>query len=354
VPHAKHHPEHAEVVRSMYRLRVAGWSYERVATKLTAEGIPAPAVVAGHKRQGDRWHASTERLIVQDRAYMGQGQWFKTTYVRDDHGRRLRRRAAGEQEPTDVAYPPLVTEEEWHAANKPDETTRACAVRATADSYLFYGGMVRCALHGTAMTGSRGNRAVRYYRCQRRIHPGGRVAHGVRAQPLEEAVWQTICAAMLDEELMVAAAERIALEAEHGLEVLARRKSEIATRLEKLARERRTFFSEMRAAGATAADMAEQVAVMQEEESRLRSELELLTAQIELQRSELPKAQEIKALCELFTEQARDATPATKRALLEALETTVTVDGERFRIDGVLRPLGLEGEVGVHKSKSLS
>ena len=48
------------------------------------------------------------------------------------------------------------------------------------------------------------------------------------------------------------------------------------------------------------------------------------------------------------------ADAATKRALLEDLEVTVEVEGQRFRIEGVLGVLGLEGALPVQTSVSSS
>jgi Recombinase len=351
-PHVAPHPEHAEVVHRIFRLSARRWSYERIALLLTAEGVPAPSVVAGHKKRASRWHLRTVANIVTDRAYMGEGEWGVTTNVYDRQGKRRAIPAPAGQTPLPLRYPPLVTREEWHAAQKTNGTGQHCPVRTSAEEYLLYGGMARCAEHNRAMGGSLGKGGARRYRCCRELPAGGRTTHGVPAPALEEAAWDKVMEAMLDAHRMIAAAEALAREAEAGMEEVARERAEVMSALERLADERRTFFTVMRKAGARAKDIAEQVRLMDEEESALRAHLERTAAQMALHQADLPRAEGIREMCEQFVEQAQGATRHTKRALLEALEAVVLVEGTRFRFEGVLGDLGLEGEQEVQESTS--
>jgi DNA invertase Pin-like site-specific DNA recombinase len=342
-PHVQPHPEHAEVVRRMYRLGRQNWSCERIATQLTAERIPTPSQAAGHKRQSERWHEVTVAAILRDPTYMGEGSWGATTWRRDKVGRRRRTALPQGRTATPIAYPALVEREEWMAANRPASERGTCARRARVEDHLFCGGMARCAGHGTGLTGSRDWEGQRRYRCTRKLLPGGRTTHSVPAGLLEERVWAKVLEAMLDEEHLLAAAEAVAREAENGVEEVARRRAQVAARLEALERERREFFTQMRKAGASASDMAEQVRLMREEESSLRSELEPLAAQMALHQANLPRAEQVRSLCALFVARANGASAQTKRELLDALEVTVVLTGTRFRVEGVLSALGLEG-----------
>ena len=283
---------------------------------------------------------------------MGTGRWFQTTWVRDHRGKRRQMKCAGTAEPVEVSYPALVSPEEWHAANSVGNEGRTCAVRADADRYLLYGGMVRCGEHDKAMTGSSGNLDVRYYRCQRRVHPGGRTNHSVRARDLEEAVWATVKSAMLDESRMVEAAERLAREAEAGMEDGVQRLAVIEARLRELERETTWVYTEMRKVGASAVQMARQVDLIEDERRRLLAEREQIRARVALCREDLPRAQEVRAICQAFVRNAEGADAVTKRQLLEDRETTVVMDGLHFRIDGVLTVLGLEGELCAHSPRS--
>ena len=350
VPGVRPHPEHAEVVRRIFRLGRLKWSQERIADLLTAEGVPTPSQAAGHKRASRRWHPSTVGYIIADPAYMGCGRRGRISVVLDQDGRRKRRvRRDGFE---DVAWPPLVDREEWEGANEAREQNHRCTVRAGLDRYLFYGGMVRCAEHGTSMTGSGSARGSRFYRCYQKRPDGGRTTHGCPADALEDTVWAKVNVALLDEDLMIGAAERLAREAEAGMESAVRRKAEIAARLEKLAQDIRWINTTLRASGASAQEIAEQKAEVYAEQQTLHAELEKVDAQLALAQSEIPRAQEVARLCHLFAERATHADAATKRALLEALETTIVLDGNRFRFEGVLSELGLEGEVCVHSTES--
>ncbi|HKC75415.1 MAG TPA: recombinase family protein [Chloroflexota bacterium] len=351
-PHVVLQSEQAEVVRRIYRLRGRGMSYERIALVLTAEGVPPPSVALHHKQRATRWHFKTIANIVTDCAYMGEGCWDRTTHVRDRQGKRRRVLAPAERTPLPVRYPPLVTREEWHAAQADHGSRPSCPVRATADEYLFYGGMARCVEHDKSMSGSLDKAGVRRYRCCRTVDSGKRTTHGVRALDLEERVWDKVMEAMLDTDRMIAAAEALAREAEAGMEDVARERAEVMSALERLADERRTFFTVMRKAGARAEDIAEQVRLMGEEESALRARLERTAAQMALHQAGLPRAEAIREMCERFVEQAQGATRQTKRALLEALEAVVLVQGNRFRFEGVLGDLGVWGELPVHASTS--
>ena len=158
--------------------------------------------------------------------------------------------------------------------------------------------------------------------------------------------------AMLDADRMIAAAEVLAREAEAGMEEVAHERAEVMSALERLADARRTFFTVMRKAGARAEDIAEQVRLMDEEESALRARLERTAAQMAFHQADLPRAEQVRALCETFVERAVGADRQTKRALLEALEAVVLVEGTRFRFEGVLGDLGLEGDLEVQESTS--
>jgi hypothetical protein len=202
------------------------------------------------------------------------------------------------------------------------------------------------------MTGSGSARGSRFYRCYQKRPDGGRTTHGCPADALEDTVWAKVNVALLDEDLMIGAAERLAREAEAGMESAVRRKAEIAARLEKLAQDIRWINTTLRASGASAQEIAEQKAEVYAEQQTLHAELEKVDAQLALAQSEIPRAQEVARLCHLFAERATHADAATKRALLEALETTIVLDGNRFRFEGVLSELGLEGEVCVHSTES--
>src|SRR5919204_5705329 len=160
--------------------------------------------------------------------------------------------------------------------------------------------MARCVEHDKSMTGSSTGKGRRYYRCVRHLHPGGHASHGVPAEALESAVWEKIYGAMTDEALMVAAAQRMAREAEEGIEEIARRRTIIAARLEELDRQVQWVMTQLREAGATSAEIAAQLNQIRDEQARLRAEAEPLAARMALCQADLPRAQQVQALCRDF------------------------------------------------------
>jgi hypothetical protein len=292
------------------------------------------------------------RRIIHDPAYMGQGSWRKSTFVIGARGKRVRRARPDGAPPIAIAYPPLVTPQEWHAANAAGKSGRTMTVRACVENYLLYGGMVRCLAHGNVMSGSVAKQGTHYYRCKRRLYPGGTATHGIRAHDLEDAVWATVQDAMLDETLLVDAAERMAREAEEGMEDVARRKTEVAARLAQLEGQIRWVLTTLRESGATAKETAEQVALVRDEQSRLSTELDALDARLALCQAQVPKAHQVQQMCREFSAKAQHADQTTKRALLELLEVSVGLEGQTFRIEGILGALGLRGQLDVHSSVS--
>jgi hypothetical protein len=95
---------------------------------------------------------------------------------------------------------------------------------------------VRCAEHDRVMTGtsSSSNHDRRRYRCVRSLPTGRRTVHQVLSRPLDEAVWADVIAFLSDPRHGMAAARRLAQEAEGRLEALAERRLGLQKKLEDL------------------------------------------------------------------------------------------------------------------------
>src|SRR5205085_1770032 len=96
-------------------------------------------------------------------------------------------------------------------------------------------------------------------------------------------------------------------EAEEGIQDVITRLEEIRARSRKLDDELRWVYGALRQSGATAAEIADQASIVREEQTRLRTEIEPLEAQIEMHRLQVPKAEEIKVMCRQFVAGAENA-----------------------------------------------
>jgi site-specific DNA recombinase len=337
--HVAKHPEQAPVVQRMYERRACGLSPERIAAELTADGIPSPT--------GDaRWHLTTVRRIVADSAYMGTGQWGQRRATRTVRGTRSSKRITDGRGVIEVSYPAIVSKELWQAANRVATCGERHPMRAAPDQYLFAGGMVRCGEHDRAMGGSSTEGRAPRYQCQRPLPTAKRACHFIPARPLEEAVWAKIMAFLLAPEEGMARARALAEEAEQDLERVAARRIAIEQRLRELDEESAYLLRLARKTKVAPAKLEASLAEVSDEEQQLRAERAQLDAQAMLARDEIPRAEELEAICREFRAGAEVAGPAERRELLDALHVKVTLHGVDFTITGLVPEL--HGHVGVY------
>jgi hypothetical protein len=153
-------------------------SCERIATELTADGIPTPA---GHKV----WNASTVYYILNNPAYLGTGKWGRRQNQRSANGKRSSRTRRDGTALADMDYPPIVSQELWDRAHA--ATHCVVASHARKGEYLLNRGMVRCAEHNRAMTGTLSGNGRPRYQCRQHLteqcpHPR---THSVQGDSLE-------------------------------------------------------------------------------------------------------------------------------------------------------------------------
>lgn len=103
------HPERAAVVRRIFASIAAGVSTRRLVEQLDREGIPSP--------RGGRWAKATIAMILANRAYLGIAE--AGVFHRQPGSSTFRR---NRQHPRAIivegAHEPLVTPEEWEAAQR--------------------------------------------------------------------------------------------------------------------------------------------------------------------------------------------------------------------------------------------
>ena len=213
----------ATVVRRIYDLYVRkGLAMNALARRLDAEGW--------RPRHAELWPISTVAVILRNEAYVGRAAYLKTTGT----GRRARPNRTGRRQLGAVrrwtgrtARP----RREWIELPVPailDETTFARAQQRRADNRRFsprrtkevtlLQGLCVCAHCGYGMgrnsgSGGRGGRRLHYYRCYGTEH--WRYAQGavcdnpaVRAEDIDDAVWQEMLTLLQHPELIQTEIER--------------------------------------------------------------------------------------------------------------------------------------------------
>lgn len=145
------HPEHAAVVRELYRRVAAGESCIGVGRDLEARGIPGP--------RGPRWRANIPRML---RETYYRGEWV----VDAARGHR-------------ITIPRLVDDDTWHAAQAAMARNARAGLAARTKRVYLCEGILRCAVCGSRVgiqgegEKRRGQRSAYYHCLGRRLPAGG-------------------------------------------------------------------------------------------------------------------------------------------------------------------------------------
>jgi hypothetical protein len=75
--------------------------------------------------------------------------------VRTENGRHTLRHRTVQEGASEVTYPPIVSPQMWHDANRVTECRERHPVRASVETYLLRG-LVRCTAHDRIMCGTAG------------------------------------------------------------------------------------------------------------------------------------------------------------------------------------------------------
>lgn len=214
------HPEEAAIIRLIFeKIGLEHWTTRGLASWLE-ERFPPP-------RNYKHWENRQIGLFIQNPVYKGEfiaNRWVhsKVPAKRQRPGEPVKMVTKKIERPQEewiiVPVPPLVSEEVWDAANKVMETNAQMARRNGKVTYLLTG-LVNCAGCGYALSGARKNyqrqdghiTVSRSYRCTARANrvPVVREAIGCTQKPvnadlLENAVWASVCHALLEPEILIA------------------------------------------------------------------------------------------------------------------------------------------------------
>ncbi|MCL5058919.1 MAG: recombinase family protein [Actinobacteria bacterium] len=178
----------AGIVRMIFYLYTGGeMSTASIAHYINAMGVSSPAG-SGKKGPGAArgWHASRVWSILSNPVYRG-------TFL---YGRRGGKKVVG------IECPPVVTAGDWEAAGEARRRNSQCAGRNCRREYILKG-LVRCGLCGGRFYGDGSGREGRlcYYRCSKNTSLKGSAgkcpAKSVRADIIEEMIWEDVCSFVL-------------------------------------------------------------------------------------------------------------------------------------------------------------
>lgn len=214
------HPEEAAIIQLIFqKIGVEHYTTRGLATWLEGR-FPPP-------RNYKHWENRQVCLFVQNPVYKGEfvaNRWehakVPAKYQRPGEPVQLvtKKMERPQEDWIIVPVPPLVSEELWDAANRTLTRNAQMARRNGKVQYLLTG-LVNCACCGYALSGSRknyhrqdGNITIsRCYRCTARANrvPVIRKKIGctqttVNADRLENAVWASVCHALLEPEALIA------------------------------------------------------------------------------------------------------------------------------------------------------
>jgi site-specific DNA recombinase len=214
------HQDEEWVVRLMYRRVINGDTMRGIADYLASAGVPPP-------KNSKYWEPTQIRLIIKNPVYRGDfyaHRWeHKKVLKPSEDGRTMRTVQCKVERPPEewihVPVPPIVSCEDWYAANRMLDQNRKMSRRNAKEPYLLTG-LVHCAVCGYTYTGTthRKNRGKlretpsRAYRCP---HSGLRPRHVIEevgctnnqisCKVLDNAVWSIVFDAITQPKVLIAA-----------------------------------------------------------------------------------------------------------------------------------------------------
>ena len=197
--------EEARVVNLIFDLYLRFQSINRVRKELTSRGIKP-------RKGGDKWCRSTIGDSLREEAYTGQGYYGKRESVETGNGKKYARRAKTgtrlreKDKWIPVKFPPIVDKDKFRLAQE----ILSKRYKPFGKSKYFYllSGLIRCQNCGLPFTGAGRNGKYLYYRCtnrQRRApFPKDCNARHIRADDLDNAVWQATSKAISNPKILMA------------------------------------------------------------------------------------------------------------------------------------------------------
>lgn len=322
-------PETAPVVRMIFQWLASGMSLTKIGARLVELGIPSP-------RGTPRWHTSVLYRIVTNRSYIGKTHMFR--YRREiRNGKKVRvERPREEWIELPGATPLLVPEELFYAAQKQLEKNREFSFRKQKLPYLLKG-RVRCAC-GRSMRGHGSlKRKQRYYHCWA-THKSHRHeiekpcnARMVRADELEEMVWNQVKAILLDPGILIAEIERRQSTGDSRLEV---ELASVQRTISGLDAQERRLLHLYGKGNIDEKKLDDEIGRIKTAKQSWEEQRRKLEARLEAEREIEKNRLSIEAYCERASRNIEDFTFEDKRMAIDALDIVAHVNGGRITITG--------------------
>lgn len=351
--------DEARIVHDIFSRVASGQSYHAVAKHLNNLGVVAP----GQSRVPDRkvlWKASTIARIIRNTAYKGEAEAWKWKRV-STRGKAyaVAMRAPEERVPLpEGVVPPIVSADLWQRAQEAVASQSGNHTRNERLPYLLRG-RIFCGICGRkfypSWERSNGHTAdgskVRTYRCASHNSPEGICgARIVRADRIEERVWQEIATRIRQPDLIAADLARREQQGPdpvlvRDLENARRKLAECETKQESLL----DNFLEAAPKGSSttlARLVEEKVAALDKEKGQWEKVIAECEKRIAQQSAARGRAADARDYCARLAPVLDRADFDTKLKTTTLLDVRVTVhDPEHWDIAGLIRFGAIDGDV---------
>ena len=316
----------AETVRRIFGLCVDGLGTRKIADRLNAES--------------GRWHYSHINRILTNETYAGTWWYGKTKHRQTEAGRQVV--ARGRDSWVGVPFPPVVDRETWDRAQAAMKRRRATARRNTRTFYLLQH-MVKCSECGRLMgartySGSGRRGPLRYYRCYG-FRNGCRPRSMIRAERLEDLIWNEVSRVLEDPAIIVAGVTSLDGQEDGGLDdEIAGAERDLTKVLEEEDRAIRLYVS----GKITEDQLDHQRRFITERLEALRERLEGYRALRSARSASAALGRRVVAWAEEIGDRLEDLSDRERRELLRLLLDRATIDGDNSLILTLAVPV--EGE----------
>lgn len=317
-------PEEAEIVRTIFRMYAAGNGCTRIEQTVNAMGA--------HGRRGSRFNRNTIRQILDNPVYVGKIRWNRTNTVKTGVGEQRRRvvvyNTADRWTIIDGKHPAIIDQDLW------DE------VQARRKSRYFYidnkhvasplAGLVRCTKCGRGCNMQGKNKGVAYLLC-----PTPGCTAGAKFELVEQAVLLQL------QEIARGLEISLSRQAPPDTAALEKELAQTREQLGRLSGRRDRLYTFLEDGTYTREIFAQRMAVLSEDEERLRGRIEELEGKV---RTELgrDKRKQLERLKEVLANY-QEASLAGKKDLLQSIVAVIYYTKKKktkpadFSIEVVLR-----------------
>jgi len=333
------------VARIFHRYAVGGISMRALARELTADQIPSP-------KGNAQWDAGTLGRLLRNPAYMGRAAFGKTQTASSAPRANRTSRLAGRSVPAqagvvarpreewiDIPVPALVSEEVFALVQRRLAENAKFSPRNTKAPALLQGLLV-CDVCGYAYNRTSqgpGPKKYHYYRCPGTNGwelPGGvRVctSRPLRADALDELIWQKVVALLSDPALVRDELERRLERMRDADPVQARKQrlhQEIATVETQINRMVNAYQEEL----VTLQELRDRMPTLRTKRHTLQRQLDALAAQLVDQQAYLKLAENLETFLSRLRENARTSSILDRQRVLRAVVKEIRIGPDRITI----------------------